>query len=171
MRKENKSALIEQIKGYLNEYPHFYLVDLAGMNAEKTANLRRLCNKGGIKLLMVKNTLLRRAMSEVDVDLAPLYTYLKGNTAIMLTQVANAPAKLIKDLSKDKKADNKISLKGAYAETGFYGPDQLEALVGIKSKEELVADVLALLQSPIRNVLSALENKDAANAEGEAAAV
>ncbi len=160
MRKENKAVVIEQIKGYLNEYPHFYLADTEGMDAAKTANLRRQANAAGIKLIVVKNTLLRRALSEVEVDYAPLYSALKGNTTVMFATVANAPAKLIKELSKDKKVDSKIRLKAAYAETGFYGADQLDTLVAIKSKEELVADVVALLQSPIRNVLSALENKD-----------
>ncbi|KGN67574.1 50S ribosomal protein L10 [Porphyromonas sp. COT-239 OH1446] len=168
MRKENKGAVIEQLKSLLNEYPHFYLANIEGMSAAQTANLRRQCNKGDIKLVVVKNTLLRKAMSEVELDLAPLYESLKGNTAIMLTRVANAPAKLIKELTKDKKVDAKIKLKGAYAETGFYGAEQLDTLVAIKSKEELIADVVALLQSPIRNVLSALENKDANNEEAAA---
>lgn len=170
MRKENKAVVIEQLKGYLTEYPHFYLANGEGMDAEKTANLRRKANAADIKLLVVKNTLLRRALSEVETDFAPLYSALKGNTMVLFSQVANAPAKLIKELSKDKKADNKIALKGAYAETGFYGADQLDTLVAIKSKEELVADVVALLQSPIRNVLSALENKDSKESSAEVAA-
>ncbi|MDO4708135.1 MAG: 50S ribosomal protein L10 [Porphyromonadaceae bacterium] len=165
MRKENKGVVIEQLTSYLNEYPHFYLANLEGMDAAKTANLRRLCNKADVKLVVVKNTLLRRAMSEANLDLAPLYGSLKGNTAIMFTHVANAPAKLIKDLTKDKKVDNKIRLKGAYAETGFYGEDQLETLVAIKSKEELIGEVISLLQSPIRNVVSALQNKDEVSEE------
>ncbi|KGN83442.1 MULTISPECIES: 50S ribosomal protein L10 [unclassified Porphyromonas] len=168
MRKENKGVVIEQLTGYLNEYPHFYLANIEGMDAAKTATLRRQCNKAEIKLVVVKNTLLRKAMSAADTDLAPLYSALKGNTAIMFANVANAPAKLIKEFTKDKKADNKLRLKGAYAETGFYGEDQLETLVAIKSKEELVADVIALLQSPIRNVVSALENKDKASEEAAA---
>ena len=159
MRKENKGAVVEQLKSYLNEYPHFYLTNIEGLDAEKTAHLRRACNKGGIKLVVAKNTLLRRALSESDVDFATLYSALKGNTAIMFTTVANAPAKIIKDFAKDKKEESKLRLKAAYAETGFYGADQLSELVSIKSKEELIADVIALLQSPIRNLVSALENK------------
>lgn len=159
MRKENKGVVIEQLKGYINEYPHFYLADITGMNAAQTANLRRLCNKGEIKLVVVKNTLLRRAMSEVDVDLAGLYAALKGNTAVMFANVANAPAKLIKELTKDKKVDAKIALKAAYAETSIYvGAEHLDALVSIKSKEELIGDVIALLQSPIKNVVSSLQS-------------
>ena len=161
MRKENKGVVVEQLKGFLSEYPHFYLTNIEGLDAAKTAQLRRACNKGGIKLVVTKNTLLRKALSESDVDFATLYSALKGNTAIMFTTVANAPAKIIKDFAKDKKEESKLRLKAAYAETGFYGADQLAELVAIKSKEELIADVVALLQSPIRNIVSALENKDA----------
>ena len=161
MRKENKGVVVEQLKGFLSEYPHFYLTNIEGLDAAKTAQLRRACNKGGIKLVVAKNTLLRKALSETEVDFATLYSALKGNTAVMFTTVANAPAKIIKDFAKDKKEESKLRLKAAYAETGFYGADQLAELVAIKSKEELIADVVALLQSPIRNVLSALENKDA----------
>ena len=165
MRKENKGTVVEQLKGYLNEYPHFYLTNIEGLDAAKTAQLRRACNKGGIRLVVAKNTLLRRALSESETDFAALYAALKGNTAIMFTTVANAPAKIIKDFAKDKKEESKLRLKAAYAETGFYGPDQLAELVSIKSKEELIADVVALIQSPIRNVVSALENKDSKEAE------
>ena len=161
MRKENKGVVVEQLKGFLSEYPHFYLTNIEGLDAAKTAQLRRACNKGGIKLVVAKNTLLRKALSEAEVDFATLYSALKGNTAVRFTTVANAPAKIIKDFAKDKKEESKLRLKAAYAETGFYGADQLAELVAIKSKEELIADVVALLQSPIRNVLSALENKDA----------
>ena len=161
MRKENKGTVVEQLKGYLNEYPHFYLTNIEGLDAAKTAQLRRACNKGGIRLVVAKNTLLRRALSESETDFAAIYSALKGNTAIMFTTVANAPAKIIKDFAKDKKEESKLRLKAAYAETGFYGADQLAELVAIKSKEELIADVVALLQSPIRNIVSALENKDA----------
>ena len=161
MRKENKGVVVEQLKGFLSEYPHFYLTNIEGLDAAKTAQLRRACNKGGIKLVVAKNTLLRKALSESDVDFATLYSALKGNTAIMFTTVANAPAKIIKDFAKDKKEESKLRLKAAYAKTGFYGADQLAELVAIKSKEELIADVVALLQSPIRNIVSALENKDA----------
>lgn len=160
MRKENKALVVEQLKGYLSEYPHFYLANAEGMDAAATANLRRKANAAGIKLLVVKNTLMRRALAEMDTDFAQLYQGLKGNTMVMFTTVANAPAKLIKEVLKEKKDAAKIALKAAYAETGFYNETQLDELVAIKSKEELVADVVALLQSPIRNVLSALENKD-----------
>ena len=103
MRKENKAVVIEQLKGYLSEYPHFYFANTEGMNAQQTAELRRKANNAGIKMLVVKNTLLRRALSEVETDFAPLYSALKGNTTVLFTKVANAPAKLIKDLIKEKK--------------------------------------------------------------------
>ena len=166
MRKENKAVVIEQLKSYLSEYPHFYRADTEGMDAAQTAQLRRKANQASIKLLVVKNTLLRRALAEVG-DFSPLQSALKGNTMVMFSTVANAPAKLIKDILKEQKEAAKIRLKGAYAETGFYGDNQLDTLVAIKSKEELIGDIVALLQSPIRNVLSALENKDN-NGEGSA---
>ena len=100
MRKENKGVVVEQLKGFLSEYPHFYLTNIEGLDAAKTAQLRRACNKGGIKLVVAKNTLLRKALSESDVDFATLYSALKGNTAIMFTTVANAPAKIIKDFAR-----------------------------------------------------------------------
>ncbi len=158
MRKENKAVVVEQLKSYLSEYPHFYLADTEGMDAAQTAQLRRKANAAGVKVVVVKNTLLRRALAEVG-DFSQLQSALKNNTMVLFTNVANAPARLIKDIIKEKKEAAKISLKGAYAETGFYGANQLDELVALKSKEELIADVVALLQSPIRNVLSALENK------------
>lgn len=159
MRKENKAVLVEQIKGYLSEYPHVYITDIAGLDAVKTANLRRACSKAEVKLLVVKNTLLRRAMSESDVDFAPLYETLKENTAVMFTHSASAPAKLIKEFTKDTKGEGKPWLKAAYAEESFYiGRDQLEALVAIKSREELIGEVITLLQSPIKNVVSSLQS-------------
>ena len=160
MKKEVKDTIIVELGQKLKEFPHFYLVDLTGLNAEATSNLRRKCFKSEINMVVVKNTLLHKAFEASDVDFAPLYGCLKGTTAVMFSQTANVPAKLLKEYAKD----GVPSLKAAYAETGFYGADQLAELVAIKSKEELIADVVALLQSPIRNVISALENKG----EGEA---
>ncbi len=171
MRKENKGAVVEQLKAYLGEYPHFYFADLEGMDAAKTADLRRRCSKADVKLVVVKNTLMRRAMADVDVDLAPMYESLKGSTAVMFTNVANTPAKLIKDLIKEYKDKAHIALKAAYAEEGFYGANQLNELAALKSKNELIADVVALLQSPIRNVISALQNREEGNEPTEAEAV
>lgn len=153
MKKEDKAIIIEQLGEKLNEYAHFYLVDVTGMNAEATSNLRRKCFANDIKMVVVKNTLLHKAFEAAEVDYSPLYDSLKGTTAVFFTQVANAPAKLIKELSK-----NGIpGLKAAYAEEEFYiGAQNLETLCSIKSKNEVIAEVVALLQSPAKNVISAL---------------
>lgn len=157
MRKEDKATIIAQLGEKLVEYPHFYLVDVEGMDAAQTSALRRLCFKGDIKMVVVKNTLLHKAMEAADVDYAPLYDCLKGTTAVLFTQVANAPAKMLKDLKKKKL--EKPALKAAYAEEGIYvGAEQLDALCSIKSKNEVIADIVALLQSPAKNVLSALQS-------------
>ena len=155
MKKELKDTIIVELGEKLKEFPHFYLVDLAGLNAEQTSDLRRNCFKNDIKLLVVKNKLLHKAFEKAEADYTPLYECLKGNTALMFAQVANAPAKLLKDY-KTKKQEIP-ALKGAYAEESFFvGADKLEELVAIKSKNELIADVVALLQSPIKNVVSGL---------------
>ena len=155
MRKEDKNSIIEQIAATVKEYGHFYLVDTTAMNAAATSELRRACFKAGIKLMLVKNTLLHKALESLEEDFSPLYNSLVGTTAIMFSNVANAPAKLIKDKAKD----GIPGLKAAYAEESFYvGADQLDALVAIKSKNEVIADVIALLQSPAKNVISALQS-------------
>ena len=155
MKKELKDTIIVELGEKLKEYPHFYLVDLTGLNAEQTSSLRRNCFKSDVKLLVVKNKLLHKAFENAELDYSPLYECLKGNTALMFTQVANAPAKLLKEY-KTKKQEIP-ALKGAYAEESFFvGADKLEELVAIKSKNELIADVVALLQSPIKNVVSGL---------------
>ena len=157
MRKEDKSIVIEKIAQTLKEYPNFYLVETAGLNAEKTSDLRRQCAKAGIKLMVVKNTLLHKALEQLDGDYAELYPALAGPTSLMCTNVANAPAKLIKDFVK--KDDTLPALKAAYVEeTIYFGADQLDTLATIKSKNELIADVVALLQSPAKNVVSALQS-------------
>jgi large subunit ribosomal protein L10 len=155
MKKEVKDTIIVELGEKLKEYPHFYLVDLTGLNAEQTSDLRRKCFKSEVKLLVVKNKLLHKAFEASEIDFTPLYDCLKGNTALMFTQTANAPAKLLKDY-KEKKQEVP-ALKGAYAEESFFvGADKLNELVAIKSKNELIADVVALLQSPIKNVISGL---------------
>ena len=156
MKKEDKSAIIEQLTGLLNEYNHFYVADASGLNAEETSNLRRACFGQDIKLVVAKNTLLKKAL-ESKGDFSPIFNTLEGPTAILLSNVGNAPAKLIKDFSGKNKAGKPV-LKAAYVEESFYGADQLDALVAIKSKNELIADVIALLQSPAKNVLSALQS-------------
>lgn len=154
MRKEDKSAIIENLGKLLTQYPHFYLVDTTGLNAEQTTAFRRLCFKQEIKMVVVKNTLLKKALEASETDFEPLYDSLKGTTTVLFTQTANAPAKMLK---KNAKSGVK-GLKAAFAEGGFYGADQLDTLAALKSKEELVADVVALLQSPIKNVVSALQS-------------
>ena len=155
MKKEVKDTIIVELGEKLKAFPHFYLVDLTGLNAQQTSELREKCFKNEIKLLMVKNTLLHKAFEASEIDYSPLYECLKGNTAVMFTQTANVPAKLIKEY-KTKKAEVP-ALKGAYAEESvFVGADKLDELVAIKSKNELIADVVALLQSPIKNVVSGL---------------
>jgi large subunit ribosomal protein L10 len=155
MKKEVKDTIIVELGEKLKEFPHFYLVDLTGLNAEQTSELRRNCFKNEIKLLVVKNKLLHKAFEASEIDYTALYDCLKGNTALMFTQTANAPAKLLKEY-KSKKQEIP-ALKGAYAEESiFVGADKLDELVAIKSKNELIADVVALLQSPIKNVVSGL---------------
>ena len=155
MRKEDKAIIIEQLGEKLKGYAHFYLVDVTGMNAEETSNLRRKCFGAEIKMVVVKNTLLEKAFEAAEIDYSPLYPVLKGTTAVFFTNVANSPAKLIKEVSK-----NGIpGLKAAYAEEGIYvGAENLDALCAIKSKNEVIAEVVGLLQSPIKNVVSALQN-------------
>ena len=155
MRKEEKSAIIEQIAATIKHYGHFYLVDTTAMNAEATSALRKDCFKAGIKLMVVKNKLVEKALDNLEGDYSPLYGCLKGTTAIMFADVANVPAKLLKDKLKACVP----TLNAAYAEEGFYvGADQLDALVAIKSKNEVIADIVALLQSPAKNVVSALQS-------------
>ena len=155
MRKDDKSAIIEQIAATVKEYNHFYLIDITAMNAAATSALRRECFKSDIKLMLIKNTLLHKALESLEEDYSPLSNCLKGTTAIMFCNTANLPAKLIKAKAKD----GIPGLKAAYAEESFYvGADQLDALVSIKSKNEVIADIVALLQSPAKNVISALQS-------------
>lgn len=158
MKKELKAQIIETISAQLKEYPHFYLTDISGLNAGQTSSLRRKCFEEGIKLSVVKNTLLTHVLKGMEnSELNELLPILKGNTAIMFTEVPGAPAKLIKKVAKE--LGGKPELKGAYVqECAFVGADKLEELASIKSKEELIADIVALLQSPARNVVSALQS-------------
>ena len=158
MRKEDKGQIIEQLTAVINEYPNFYLTDIEAIDAEKTSKLRRECFKNEIKLVVVKNSLLKKALANVEGDYSPLLDALKGNTAVMFSHVANAPARLIKDFTKDTKGEGKPQLKAAYVQESIYGADSLELLVNIKSKKELIADVIALLESPAKNVISALQS-------------
>ena len=155
MRKEDKGIVIEKIANTLKEYSCFYLVETAGLDAEKTSALRRACSKADIKLMVVKNTLLHKALEQLDADYSEIYPALAGPTSVMFSNVGNAPAKLLKDFVK--KDDVLPALKAAYVEeTVYLGADQIDTLASIKSKNELIADVVSLLQSPAKNVVSAL---------------
>ena len=155
MKKEDKSLVIEKIAATLKEYSCFYVTETAGLDAEKTAALRKACYKADVKLMVVKNTMLKKALETLEGDYSELYPTLKGSTSLMCSNVGNAPAKLIKSIVK--KDDTLPRLKAAYVEeTVYVGADQLETLANIKSKNELIADVIALLQSPAKNVVSAL---------------
>lgn len=155
MKKEVKDTIIVELGEKLKEFPHFYLVDLTGLNAGATSTLRRKCFKNEIKMVVVKNTLLRKAFDASDVDYEPLYDSLKGSTAVMFTQTANVPAKLLKEYQKE----GIPALKAAYAEESIYvGADKLAELAALKSKNEVIAEIVALLQSPAKNVVSALQS-------------
>ena len=156
MRKEDKKVLIESLTQKLQESSNFYITDIAELNAEATSNLRRVSFKNDIQVVVVKNTLLKKAMENVEKDFSELYQTLVGNTAVMFTETGNAPAKMIKDF---RKTSHKPIIKGAYIEeTVYLGDEQLDFLVSIKSKDELIADIIALLQSPAKNVISSLQS-------------
>ncbi|MFI3317959.1 MAG: 50S ribosomal protein L10 [Rikenellaceae bacterium] len=155
MTKEQKTALIDALAAQLNEYPHFYITNIEALNAEQTALLRRQCFEQKIKLVVVKNTLLSKALEKADKADAELLNVLQGSTSIMFTENAKAPAVLIKEFRK--KSDKPV-LKAAFAEGSVYvGDNQIDALCSIKSKEELIGDVISLLQSPAKSVISALQ--------------
>jgi len=157
MTREEKSIAIENLTAQLASSNIVYLADISGLNAELTSNLRRACFKAGIKLEVVKNTLLAKAMEASNNDYGDLPATLTGNTSIFLADVANAPAKIIKEFRR--KSDKPV-LKGAFINSEIYiGDDQLEALATIKSKEELIGEIIGLLQSPAQRVISALQNQ------------
>lgn len=161
MKKEDKGVIINQLAEIVKTYPNCYLTDLDALDAEKTSQLRRECFKNEVKLVVVKNNLLKKALENVEGDFSPLYGALKGNTAVMFSQTANVPARLIKEFTKDAKKDVPVKpeLKAAYVQESFYiGAENLETLVSIKSKNELIGDVVMLLQSPVKNVISALQS-------------
>ena len=156
MTREEKSQVIEVLTSEFTEGKTIYLADISGLNALDTSNLRRACFKADVKLAVVKNSLLEKAMEKSDKDFGELSEILKGNTSLMISETGNAPAKVIKEF---RKKSEKPVLKGAYVEEAIYvGDDQLDALVNIKSKEELIGDVIGLLQSPAKNVVSALQS-------------
>jgi len=156
MTREEKSQVIEALTTKLTDGKVIYFADISGLNALQTTNLRRACFKANIKLAVVKNTLLNKAMDKSDKDFGDLPSVLIGNTSLMISESSSAPAKLIKDFRK--KALIPL-LKGAYIEEAIYiGDNELESLVNIKSKEQVIGDIITLLQSPAKNVISALQS-------------
>jgi large subunit ribosomal protein L10 len=156
MRREEKNAIIDSLAENLKEYSHFYVTDTAQLNAADTSDLRRKCFDNDIKLVVVKNTLLRRALEQSNGNFDELFPVLKGTTSIMFTQSGNGPAKLIKEF---RRKHDKPVLKGAYVQESIYvGDNQLDALVSVKTKFELIGDIIGLLQSPAKNVIGALQS-------------
>ena len=156
MRKEDKQVLIDSMLSELQACPNFYLTDVSDLNAEKTSQLRRQCFNSGVKMIVVKNALFHKAMQQMEKDYEGLYDVLKGSTAVMFCETGNAPAKLIKNF---RKTSDRPILKGAYIEECCYiGDDMIDALCNIKSKNDLIADIIALLQSPMKNVISGLQS-------------
>jgi len=156
MRREEKDAIINDLYHKVLNSKHFYLTDISGLNAEDTSKLRRTCFEKEIGLLVVKNTLLRKALEKSEHDFTPLFEILKDSTSIMFCETGNIPAKMIQNF---RKIHEKPVLKAAFVEESFYiGDNQLEILASIKSKDELLGDLLSLLQSPMNNLLSALSS-------------
>jgi large subunit ribosomal protein L10 len=156
MRREEKNAIIDSLAEKIKEYSHFYLTDTAQLNAADTSDLRRKCFENNIKLVVVKNTLLKRALEQSTGNFEELYTVLKGTTSIMFAQTGNTPAKLIREF---RKKHDKPVLKGAYVQESIYlGENMLDALISIKTKQEVIGDIILLLQSPVKNVISALQS-------------
>ena len=156
MTREEKSLVIEELTSELANNTNIYLTDISGLNAGTTSYLRRAAFKANVKMAVVKNTLLEKAMEASDKDFGDLPTVLKGNTSVMYSETGNAPAKLIKTF---RKKSEKPLLKGAFIEEAVYiGDEQLDILVDIKSKEELIGEIITILQSPAINVISALQS-------------
>tara|TARA_B100001027_G_scaffold192903_1_gene147925 strand:- start:416 stop:1054 length:639 start_codon:yes stop_codon:yes gene_type:complete len=156
MKKEEKVKVVEELRGQLSNYKSIYLTDIAGLDAAQTSKLRRECFNLDVKLSVVKNTFLERAMSESSNDFGELKDLLKGNTSIMLSKVGNSPAKVIKKFRKD---GDKPILKGAFVDEAIYiGDEHIEALFNLKSKDEVIGEIISILQSPANNVISALKS-------------
>ena len=156
MKREDKNQLIETLTEQLQAAKYLYITDISDMNSENTSKLRRLCFKREVELVVVKNALLQKAMEKSGKDFGPLYDVLKGHTSIMIAEQGSTPAKLIKEF---RKTSDKPKLKGAFVEEmAFVGDNQLDALIAIKTKNELIADVISALNSPAKNVISALQS-------------
>lgn len=165
MTREEKGVIIEKLVGYIQTHPNFYITDTEGLDAEKTTDLRRLCFQKNVKMVVVKNTLLRIALERLGINNEELVSTLIGTTAVMFSDSINAPAKLIKEFGKNS---SKPELKSAYVQEAIYvGAKSLESLLSLKTREELIGDIVTLLQSPIKNVVSALQS----NAGGKIAGI
>jgi large subunit ribosomal protein L10 len=155
MKIEQKSQIIDQIAKDLADYSNVYVTDISGFTVETVNQLRRICFRKDVKIKVVKNTLLKRAMDKSENDYSEIYPALVGETSIMLSNVGNLPARIIKDF---RSKNSKPLLKAAYIEQAtYFGDDQLDALCNVKSRDELIGDIVGLLQSPARNVISALQ--------------
>ena len=156
MNKQEKDKTIQALDNMLSDNNNFYLADISGLNAEQNSALRRLCFKRSVSIKVVKNTLLKKALEKNDIDFSQLYNVLVGNTSIMQAEAGNAPAKVIKEFRKKNK---KPILKAAHIEEAMYiGDENLATLADLKSKEELIGDIITLLQSPAKNVISSLQS-------------
>lgn len=156
MKRERKSALVEELKETVERYTNFYLTNMEGLNAQETSDLRRECFQKGIELKYVKNTLFKIALEQADGNFEDIYDALKENTSIMFCNTANVPGKVIKNF---KSSNDKPELKAAFIDGSVYmGPEHLEALANLKSKEELVGDIILLLQSPMKTVIGQLNS-------------
>ena len=156
MKREEKQQIIESLKEEIQKYGHFYITDTSGLNAENTFLLRKECFKQDIKMIVVKNTLMQKALESIEGDYTELFDTLKGSSSLLLCEVGNLPGKMIQDF---RKKFPKPILKGAYVEQSVYvGEDQLETLANIKSRDELIGDVIALLQAPMQRVIGSLQS-------------
>ena len=156
MKREDKQAIIDDLSEIIKKYPNFYVTDTAGLTVQNTTKLRRLCFSKGVKMRVAKNSLIRKAMEKNGNGYEGIYDALKGTSALLFSEGGNVPAKIIKEF---RKTSDKPILKGAYVETAiFLGDNQHDTLVKIKTKNEIIADIIFLLQSPARNVISALQS-------------
>jgi large subunit ribosomal protein L10 len=156
MKKEEKDLVIDALVEKFSATKNFYLTDISYLTVEKSNNFRRICFKKNIELKMVKNTLLKKAFERMEMDYSPLFPILKGSTSVMFTDSINEPAKVIKEF---RKKNDRPVLKAAYVEESFYiGDNQIDALISIKTKNEVIGEIIGLLQSPAKNVISALKS-------------
>lgn len=156
MKREEKEQIITSLVENLSKYSNFYITDISNLTVEKTNQLRRLCFEKEVKINVAKNSLIKKALERLDGDYSPMFEALKGSTAIMYSDTGNVPAKLIKQF---RKTSDRPVLKGAWIDSSvFIGDNNVETLSALKSKAELIADVIALLQSPAKNVISGLQS-------------